>query len=101
MVYSPAKLAESGTAEFQDHENVRIHDYSSENIQPSVEFFEDKKINEARRQTQEALGTTAGKNFRQYVDNGISESEQYLKEQVTGVKNVGSLLADFRIHEKQ
>jgi hypothetical protein len=100
-VYSPAKLAETGTAEFQNYENVRIHDDSLENITPSGKYFEDKKINDARRQTQEALGTTAGKNFRQYVDNGISDIEQYLQEQVLGVKNVGSLLADFRTYEKQ
>lgn len=100
-MYSPAKLAESGTAEFQNHEEVRIHNDSSENITPSGEFYENKKNEEINVRTQEALGIAAGKDFKEYVDNGITEIEQYLRQNIPQVQKVGVLIEAFRTDKLQ
>ena len=78
MVYSPAKLAETGTAEFQNEENIRIHNDTPENMIPSPEFNRDKEIDKL---TEVAVSNALDQGIQQYSAEGIAEIEQYLQKQ--------------------
>jgi hypothetical protein len=79
-VYSPAKLAETGTAEFQNTEEVLISHDVSANMIPVDDFNRQKREKEVDSLTAKAMASAAENGFKGYVDDGIAEIEQYLQE---------------------